>query len=126
MAWRATPKSADNVEAKNYIIEHKPKWVIGAPPCGPFSILNVGMNYPKMKPEDVEAKLRYGRRHLHFMISLYQVQLAAGRHFLHEQPSSALSWKDPVMLKLLSHFHVMTNVSDQCEYGATSLNSQGE
>ena len=59
------------------------------------------------------------------MMSLYQVQLAGGRHFLHEHPSSALSWKDPIMLQLLSQRRAQTVVSDQCEYGATSANSQG-
>ena len=71
-----------------YIKLHRPTWVIGAPPCGPFSILNRGMNYPKMQEADVKAKMAYGRRHRHFMISLYQLQLSEGRHFLHQHPAS--------------------------------------
>jgi acyl dehydratase len=54
-------------------------------------------------PEAAKAKLRYGRRHLHLLLSLYQIRVSAGRHVLHEHPNSALRWKDPVMLELLAH-----------------------
>ena len=65
-----------------------------------------GLNFLKMDPAKVERTLKEARRHLHFVISLYQIQLAGGRHFLHERPVGATSWKDPWMLRILQHPHV--------------------
>ena len=42
------------------------------------------MNYPKMDPERVHKLVEEGRMHLQFMVSLYQLQLDAGRFFVHE------------------------------------------
>ena len=41
-----------------------------------------------------------GRHHLRVAASAYQRQLRAGRHFLHEAPWSASSWKEPEIVKL--------------------------
>ena len=38
---------------------------------------------------------------LELAVELYSVQLRAGRHFLHEHPATASSWKTPAMTKLL-------------------------
>ena len=110
-------KAVDRREAEEYVREHKPTWLIGSPPCTAFSILNFGMNYPKMDPEVVRAKIKEGRMHLRFMLHLYKIQLDGGRHFLHEHPATARSWQDDQMVKMLRHPRVGTTVSDQCEYG---------
>ena len=83
------------------------------------------LELPKMKPEDVHAKLEEGRRHLHFIIGLYRLQVDQGRHFLHEHPQSAMSWKDDWMQDLLRHPRVKTTVSDQCEYGLVTWTNDG-
>ena len=87
--------AADKRLAKKMVLEKEPTWLIGSPPCTPFSRLNTNMNFPKMPKHVVEAKLAEGRRRLRFVISLYQLQLQAGRHFLHEHPAGASSWADP-------------------------------
>ena len=84
------------------------------------------LELPKMKPEDVHAKLEEGRRHLHFIIGLYRLQVDQGRHFLHEHPESASSWADPWMVQLLQHPRVKSVVQDQCEYGLVTRDSQGK
>ena len=86
-------KTSDRKEAVNYIKEKRPTWIVGSPPCTAFSRLQ-GLNFRKMPPERVKAILREGRRHLHFVISLYKLQLDACRHFLHEHPHGASSWRD--------------------------------
>ena len=108
-----------------YIRENRPTWVIGSPPCTAFSLLQ-GLNFKKMAPERVKAILNEGRRHLHFVISLYKIELEEGRQFLHERPQGASSWRDPQMLKLLNHRRVKTTVSDQCQYGLLTPSSGGE
>ena len=90
--------AADRQEALMLIDTTQPTWVIGSPPCTPFSKLNVNLNFPKMAPEIVREKIKEGIRHLHFVISIYRKQLNAARHFLHEHPQDASSWDDPAHL----------------------------
>ena len=81
---------------------------------------NYGMNYPKMDPDVVREKLAEGRLHLQFVASLYRIQAAEGRYFLHEHPATALSWKENTVLALLRHSPVRTVVADKCMYGLTT------
>ena len=101
------------MEALRIVRERKPTWLIGSPPCTSFSIMNEGLNYRKMDPVKVAKLKKIGLKHLRFMISLYQIQLAEGRHFLHEHPSSASSWRDREMVRLLGHGRV--NVVTMCQ-----------
>ena len=71
------------------------------------------MNYKKMDPKRVAQMLEEGRSHLEFMASIYNEQLRHGRHFLHEHPATALSWKEEPILKLLQTKVVGQVVCDQ-------------
>ena len=122
-AWNFSRKS-DRKMAIEYIKDKKPSWVIGSPPCTAFSRLQ-GLNYYKMDPEKVKAILKEARMHLHFVISLYHLQLAHNRHFVHEHPVGATSWADKYMVKLLNHPRVGTAVSDQCMYGLKTADANG-
>ena len=73
----------------------------------------------------VKRMLKEAKRHLHFVISIYNMQLAAGRHFLHEHPVGASSWKDEFMEKVLKHPRVGTSVADQCMYGLMTMDGNG-
>ena len=79
-----------------------------------------------MDPDKVERMLREARKHLHFVISLYHLQLAGNRHFLHEHPVGATSWVDKHMEKLLGHPKVGVSISDQCMYGLTTVDPHGQ
>ena len=117
-------KADDRKEAIEYVGRVKPTWIIGSPPCTSFSRLQ-GLNFPKMPKERVAKILREGRRHLHFVISLYNIQLEGGRHFLHEHPNGAASWRDSQMIKLLKQKRVQSTVSDQCQYGLLTPGPDG-
>ena len=110
-AWDFSRRS-DRKLALEYVQEQKPTWIIGSPSCTAFSRLQ-GLSFPKMDPLRVELMLKEAKRHLHFVISLYQIQLAHKRHVLHEHPVGATSWKDQYMERLLSHPKDGTTVSDQ-------------
>ena len=84
------------------------------------------MNQKKMDPQVVEELRREAVRHLRFVIGIYKIQLEGGRHFLHEHPESATSWKDDAMVGLLRRPRVSTTVSDQCEYGLLTPGPNGE
>ena len=123
-AWDFSKKS-DRMQALKYVKEKKPTWVVGSPPCTAFSQLQ-GLNFPKMDPDRVARIMKEAKAHLHFVIYLYHIQLAEGRHFSHEHPQGATSWKDPRMLRLLKHPKVGTTVADQCMYGLTTKDANGK
>jgi hypothetical protein len=79
-----------------------------------------------MDPDRAARIMKEAKAHLHFVIYLYHIQLAEGRHFLHEHPQGATSWKDPRMLRLLKHPKVGTTVADQCMYGLTTKDANGK
>ena len=118
-------KSEDRKLAKAIIEIEKPVWLIGSPPCTFFSAWNQGINHRRMDPQRVEALRVEAVRHLHFMASLYQLQVSEGRHFLHEHPAGATSWSDPWITRLLNHPKVSSLISDQCEYGLLTPDENG-
>ena len=85
-------RAEDRQLAVHLVDRDKPTWIIGSPPCLAYSRINASLNYAKMAPEKVQQMLGEGRRHLHFVLSLYKRQLDGGRRFLHEHPESATSW----------------------------------
>ena len=122
-AWDFS-RRGDRKEALQYVQQNKPTWIIGSPPCTAFCRLQ-GLVVPKMDPVRVAKMLKEARRHLHFVISLYRLQLAGNRHFLHQHPVGATSWKDPHVEKIWGHPRVGTTVADQCTYGLTTAGPDG-
>ena len=53
------------------------------------------------------------------------MQLSANRHFLHEHPSSASSWRDPWVEALLRDKRVHVVTGDQCMYGLVTPDENG-
>ena len=114
-------------DARRMVPELTPTWIIGSPPCTAFSIWSMGINYKKMDPKDAAEKLEEGRLHLEFMAGIYREQLRHGRHFLHEHPASAFSWRDDAIAKLRSNPGVHEAVCGQCQFGlATKGTAPGE
>ena len=83
------------------------------------------LNHRLWTRERIQRSLAEGRMHLHFMLSIYRIQLDGNRHFLHEHPHTATSWDDAEMLKFLSHPRVQTTVADHCQYGLTARAPDG-
>ena len=82
-----TPWNFDNADdrrlAKEMVLRLQPTWLIGSPPCTAFSKLNINLNFPKMDPAEVAARIAQGRRHLRFVLSLYKIQLDGGGASFH-------------------------------------------
>ena len=53
-------------------------------------------------------------------VEVYELQLAAGRHFLHEHPTTATGWREPVVECLRRDTRVAEVVGAQCRYGLTT------
>ena len=64
--------ASDRQEALMLIDTQQPTWVIGSPPCTPFSKLNVNMNFPKLSPEEAQARISRGKVHLRCVCQLYR------------------------------------------------------
>ena len=103
----------DRKLARQMIERQNPDWIVGAPPCTPFSIWNHGINFKRMDKSKVEKMLQEGRLHLRFMCSLYKRQIVNGKYFLHEHPATAISWRDDHVQSLERHPLVHTVVGDQ-------------
>ena len=61
-------RAADRQEALRMVEAQNPDWIIGSPPCTPFSFLNHGLNFPKMAPEEVERRDAEGMKHIKFVV----------------------------------------------------------
>ena len=73
----AFSKREDRKLARQMVDEQQPEWIVGAPPCTPFSIWNYAMKHPKMDSDQAQALIAEGRIHLNFVCSLYRRQMAA-------------------------------------------------
>ena len=108
---------ADRAEAKRLIQEEKPFIVIGSPTCTSCCTLNRHLNYRRMDPERVRQMKHEGDVLLKFAMEIYEMQLAEGRHFLHEHPASAVSWRVSRMQALRQRPEVGEVVAHLCQYG---------
>ena len=110
----------NKVEMRNHairkILKDKPKLFIGSPICTPFSQMN-NINYSKLKPEEVQQRMEYGRKHLEFCMRPYEIQWSEGRYSFHEHPQAASSWEQACVKKMLKKAGVTRVVGDQCMYG---------
>ena len=123
-AWDFTKRS-DRRAARELVSTQNPDWVIGSPPCTPFSQWNIGMNYRKMPKSKVDAAIAEGRTHLSFMASIYRRQIINGKFFLHEHPAGAASWKEPSIAALMKLPCVFAVASHQCMFGLMTPSGDG-
>ena len=63
---------------------------------------------------------------LGFAVEIYWLQLEAGRHFLHEHPATATSWRERIVLELRRDKRVGEVVGDQCRYGLRTAGMHGD
>ncbi len=104
--------------ARRLLQEQGPYVLIGSPMCTQFctwQALNAARNPDKAAVE--RARLA-AVVHLDFVAELYEMQLDAGRYFLHEHPEWATSWKLPRIDAVLRRTGVERVRGDQCQFGA--------
>jgi len=116
---------SDRRRARRIIQTERPFLVIGSPPCTAFSIMNA-INFARMPADEVRRRMTEARILFDFAMEVYEMQLRAGRHFLHEHPQSASSWKEPRVQRLLNDPRVSTTVGHLCQYGMKTRGDDGE
>ena len=114
----------DRARARKQIEAEKPFLVVGSPPCTYYSVLTQS-NYSRMDPRKVERRKAEAKVLLEFAMEIYELQLKAGRHFLHEHPQSASSWQDTRMMKMMAHPRVDSVVAHLCQYGMKTMGDDG-
>ncbi len=116
VAWDFT-RAGDRKRALERIRAEGPFLVIGSPPCTMFSRLQVNLNAAKMGKVEWERRRREAEVLLTFAAAIYNLQVRAGGHFLHEHPAGATSWTHPAIAQLRARRGVGTVVAHQCEFG---------
>ena len=110
--------------AKVLIETTKPTMLIGSPMCTWFSNLRA-MFTRNMTKEKIEENLEKARMHLQFTFELYDMQVKAGRYFLHEHPFAASSWQEKCVVDFILRHDVYTAVSHMCRFGMTAPRGDG-
>ena len=106
-------------KAREMVTTLKPLFVVGCPPCTAFCNWNT-LNAARHGWTDQEIRRRKaeGELHLRFCCEIYQLQLQAGRYFVHEHPAHATtSWSLSEVQAILKDSRVGRVVGDQCQYG---------
>ena len=99
--------------AKRMVMEQKPGLLIGTPMCTAFSAWQ-RINNQRRDPDLVCKEYQRALTHLSFCCELYNIQLQAGRYFLHEHPQQARSWSEKVVQQLLAAPCVGKVTAHQC------------
>ena len=113
VAWDFT-KPQDRKRAWERIRAEEPFLVVGSPPCTMFSRLQLNLNAAKMGKAEWERRRREAEVLLVFAVAVYALQVRAGRHFLHEHPAGATSWRHPAIATLYAREGVDTVVAHMC------------
>lgn len=114
----------DRARAWAIIKKTSPYLVIGSPPCTLFSQLqelnkHIHRDDPVWLRKFEEAKAE-ATSHLVFCAMIYQHRMKHGRHFLHEHPWSAASWKLTSMAELIDDGRVFHTQTHMCRFGMES------
>ena len=118
-------KAEDRQRIRTMVSRDKPLLVVGCPPCTDWCFYNVVLNHPRMPVAELRRRLIERQVTLQFAAEIYCLQLAGGRHFLHEHPVGAVSWKEECMKALARQPGVGSVVGDQCQYGLTTRGPGG-
>ena len=109
-------KPSHQKECLRIISQAKPDLIIGSPPCSWFSRI-MQINWPRIPRHRRRRMMREARAYLEFSAKIYEDQHRKGKVFLHEHPTSAESWAEPAIAKLLKIPQVRRYNLDMCQFG---------
>ena len=117
-------KPEDRRRAWSEIKKTEPFLIIGSPPCTMFSNLqelNKHMHRDdSLWMERLEREKAKAVEHLQFCALLYRHQSRQGRHFLHEHPWGASSWKVDCISGLVDDPRVYSIETHMCRFNMMS------
>ena len=116
--WNLADVQVQN-RVKKMIIQGKPLFVVGSPPCTAFSVIQ-NINKARRDPKVVAAEVKAATAHINFCAEIYCLQVKSGRYFVHEHPARATSWNTDSMVRLVAMEEVDICHVDMCQYGMTA------
>ena len=94
----------------------QPALLVGSPMCTVFSQIQA-IIAARRDPQVAARERVRAMVHFRFVCQLYQMQINAGRYFLHEHPAGATSWKEECVENVWRQPSVERIVNDQCQFG---------
>ena len=110
---------------KRLIRTTQPLFVVGSPPCTPFSPLQE-ISRAKRDANVMAEELRRGKAHIRFCLEIYAMQLSAKRHFIHEHPERSKAWDMPEVKQFFLRPEVDAVTIHMCAFGMTAVDEIGE
>jgi hypothetical protein len=104
--------------ARELIKSQKPMLLIGSPMCRAWSTWQALNEARSKDPDKYRRSKVQAELHMRFVCELYQLQIDAGRYFLHEHPAGASSWSLECVEEVSKQGGVMIVRGDQCQFGA--------
>ena len=101
------------------IVEGKPLFVIGSPPCTALSVMQ-NINKNRRDPKIVRAEEEEAKEHVRSCVGLCKIQIENRRYFVHEHPAGAASWQMAEMIKVAMMPGVDIVTMDMCCFGMTA------
>ena len=121
--WNLADKQIQ-ARVKKLVRDTEPFCIVGSPPCTAFSPLQE-LSRAKRDPRVMQRELREARVHIQFCLEVYEMQLRAKRHFVHEHPRGSKAWQLPEMLRFLMMPGVECTELNMCAFGMTSRDEKG-
>ena len=121
--WDLSRPEVQN-QARQLVRSTQPYFIIGSPPCTPFSSLQE-ISRAKWDLRVMEEQLRRGTAHTYFCLHIYRMQLAGNRHFVYEHPDGSTAWSTPDMVEFMMRPELDAAVFHMCTYGMTSTDEIG-
>ena len=114
VGWDFT-KAEDRARIRDCLNRHRPRVIIGSPMCAITSPLQ------RLTPWSQKRQNRWMERkkHIEFMVNIYEEQLDSGGYFLHEHPSGTPTWAIEGIQRISGKIGVHTVEGDQCVFGST-------
>ena len=97
--WYSTGFEMRNMAVRK-VLRDKPVLLIDSPVCTVHRVMR-HTNHARMPEEVVQHRSNRARVHLEFRAKVYNIQLSAGMHFLHEHPEVASSWQERCVQTML-------------------------
>ena len=121
--WDLSDKEIQR-KVKKLVRDTEPFCIVGSPPCTAFSPLQE-LGRARRDPRIMDQEFRAARAHINFCLEVYEMQLKAKRHFVHEHPRGSKAWNLPEMVSFMMKPGVDSVEMDMCAFGMTSSDEQG-
>jgi hypothetical protein len=108
--------SGDRAKARTYLKEVDPGFVVLAPPCGPWSPIQLINQRTPLQVRELKAKRAKAMELLLFVEEVVQYQHQRGRAVVVENPQRSLLWAQAPIMSAFALPGMVATVADMCMY----------